>query len=77
MRITLIRILLLWQVSYVRGWGKFKSGNEVEVDLADGGTETVSAKNIIIATGSEVTPLPGIPIDEERYATNAPPPLGS
>lgn len=56
------------QVSYKRGWGKFKSGNEVEVDLADGGSETLSAKNIIIATGSEVTPLKGIDIDEERWA---------
>ena len=54
------------QVSYVKGWGAFKSANEIEVALLDGGSETVSGKNIIISTGSEVTPLPGIPIDEER-----------
>ncbi len=34
--------------------------------MADGGSETVKAKNIIIATGSEVSPLKGIDIDEER-----------
>ena len=54
------------QVSYVKGWGAFKSPNDIEVALLDGGSQTVSGKNIIISTGSEVTPLPGIPIDEER-----------
>ena len=54
------------QVSYVRGWGKFKSATEVEVALADGGSQTISAKNVIIATGSEVATLPGVTIDEEK-----------
>ena len=40
-------------VDYVKGWGKFASPSEVEVDLTAGGTETISAKNIVIATGSE------------------------
>ncbi len=52
----------------MKGWGKFKSPHEIEVSLLDGGTSTVKAKNTIIATGSEVTPLPGITIDEERCA---------
>ena len=38
----------------------------MEVQLSDGGSETIKAKNILIATGSEVTPLKGIDIDEER-----------
>jgi dihydrolipoamide dehydrogenase len=38
----------------------------VEVSLLEGGSTTLSAKNILIATGSEVTPLPGVPVDEER-----------
>ena len=50
----------------MKGWGKVKGENEVEVSLLDGGTHTISAKNIMIATGSEVTPLPGIPMDEEK-----------
>jgi pyruvate/2-oxoglutarate dehydrogenase complex dihydrolipoamide dehydrogenase (E3) component len=29
---------------------------------ADGSTESVRAKNILIATGSEVTPFPGIEV---------------
>lgn len=55
------------QVDYKRGWGKLKSGNEVEVDLLEGGSETLNTKNVIIATGSEVAPLKGIEIDEDRY----------
>lgn len=58
------------KVEYVKGWGKFKSKNEVEVAGADGTTTTLSAKNILIATGSEPTPLPGIPIDEEKIVTS-------
>lgn len=55
------------QVDYVKGWGKLKSASEVEVATAAGGTSTLATKNIIIATGSEVTPLPGVPVDERRY----------
>lgn len=54
------------QVTYVKGWGAFKSENEIEVSLLDGGKQTVSGDKILLATGSEVTPLPNIPIDEER-----------
>jgi dihydrolipoamide dehydrogenase len=32
----------------------------------DGSKTSLSAKNILIATGSEVTPLAGVPVDEER-----------
>jgi dihydrolipoamide dehydrogenase len=31
--------------------------------LNDGGSETLSTKNILIASGSEVTPLPPVPVD--------------
>lgn len=54
------------QVEYVKGWGSIKGPNEVEVSLLEGGSTTLSAKNILIATGSEVTPLPGVPVDEKR-----------
>jgi len=58
------------KVNYVKGWASFKSAGEVEVALADGGSTTLSAKNVIIATGSEVTPLPGLDIDEERIVSS-------
>ena len=54
------------RVEYVRGWGRLAGGGKVEVDLADGGKATLAAKNVVIATGSEVAPLPGVEVDEER-----------
>lgn len=56
------------QVSYVKGYGKLAADGKVEVKQEDGSTTTLSAKNTIIATGSCVTPLPGLEIDEERCA---------
>lgn len=36
------------------------------VKMTDGSTNKLVSRNIIIATGSEVTPFPGIPIDEQQ-----------
>ena len=60
------------KVDYVKGYGKFSSANEVEVDLIDGGKDTIKSKNFIIATGSEPSPLPGnvIPIDEKYVVSS-------
>ncbi|CEG39706.1 dihydrolipoyl dehydrogenase [Plasmopara halstedii] len=52
------------KVTYIKGSGKISAQGEVSVALHDHkGNETVKAKNIIIATGSEVTPLPPVPVD--------------
>jgi dihydrolipoamide dehydrogenase len=53
------------KVTYLKGWGTITGKNEVAVD----GTK-YEAKNIIIATGSEVTPLPGITIDEKQIVSS-------
>ena len=58
------------KVQYVKGWGRVAGPNEVSVDLLDGGSETVRAKNIILATGSGVLELPGIPLDEEKIVSS-------
>ena len=59
-------------VDYIQGWGKFNSANTIEVDIQGGAKETIKAKNIIIATGSEPSPLPGnvIPIDEKLVVSS-------
>jgi len=36
----------------------------------DGSADEIPTKNILIATGSEVTPFPGITIDEEKYVSS-------
>ena len=58
------------QVEYVVGTGAFTGENEVKVNKTDGGQATFRAKNIIIATGSEATPFPGLTIDEKKVVTS-------
>ncbi|MFT6541039.1 MAG: dihydrolipoamide dehydrogenase [Maricaulis maris] len=56
-------------VEYIRGRGRIAGPGKVEVD-AEGGKSTLETKNIVIATGSEVTPLPGVTIDEKRVVSS-------
>lgn len=46
------------KVTWLKGLASFTGANTVEV-----GGEKVTAKNIVIATGSSVTPLPGVAVD--------------
>ncbi|OLN94258.1 Dihydrolipoyl dehydrogenase, mitochondrial [Colletotrichum chlorophyti] len=57
-------------VEYIKGTGSFVNENEIKVALNDGGETSVKGKNILIATGSEATPFPGIEIDEKRVVTS-------
>lgn len=57
-----IKIFSLSQVTRIDGFGKITGPNEVTVSKADGSQEKISTKNILIATGSEVTPFPGIEV---------------
>jgi dihydrolipoamide dehydrogenase len=47
------------------GTGAIAAAGKVEVTAEDGAKQIVETKNIVIATGSEVTPLPGVAIDEK------------
>ncbi|KAF2724233.1 dihydrolipoamide dehydrogenase [Polychaeton citri CBS 116435] len=57
-------------VEYIRGTGTFADENTVAINLVDGGETSVRGKNIIIATGSEATPFPGLTIDEKKVITS-------
>jgi pyruvate/2-oxoglutarate dehydrogenase complex dihydrolipoamide dehydrogenase (E3) component len=57
-------------VEYIKGEAAFTSEHEVQVSLNEGGERSVTGKNIIIATGSEATPFPGLEIDEKRIVTS-------
>jgi dihydrolipoamide dehydrogenase len=48
------------KVEWLKGRASFENADTVKV-----GDRTVRAKNIVIATGSSVTPLPGVEIDEK------------
>ncbi|CAM9767151.1 unnamed protein product [Heterosigma akashiwo] len=53
-----------YKVDYVKGFGKLTGPNSINVDLVDGGgSQGVEATNIMMASGSEVTPLPTCPVD--------------
>ena len=54
------------KVERLLGRGRIAGPGRVEVDGADGKTLTLEAKNIIIATGSEPSGLPGLKVDGDR-----------
>ncbi|WP_374655320.1 dihydrolipoyl dehydrogenase [Dongia sp.] len=56
------------KVTYLKGAGTLLGGGKVQV----GGeaNQTVSARNIVIATGSDSTPLPGLTVDEKKIVTS-------
>ena len=56
-------------VERISGTGKIAGAGKVEVETGDG-VKTLSTKHIVIATGSEVTPLPGVEIDEKRVVSS-------
>jgi dihydrolipoamide dehydrogenase len=58
------------KVDYVKGAGRIVSKDRVEVTLADGGKQSLETKNIVIATGSVHTDLPGVDVDEERIVSS-------
>ncbi len=53
------------KVDYIKGTASFASENDIAVNLLDGGETQIRGKNIIIATGSESTPFPGLKLDEK------------
>lgn len=59
-------------VDYIKGAASFLSPNRISVSLLAGGETQVEAKNIIIATGSEVAPFPGgaIQMDEKQIVSS-------
>ncbi|MDI4655657.1 dihydrolipoyl dehydrogenase [Xanthobacter autotrophicus] len=59
------------KVDVYMGAGKILGTGKVEVTLnADGKVEVLETKNIVIATGSDVAPLPGVTIDEQRIVSS-------
>ena len=58
------------KIDVLRGVGRIVSAGKVEVKAADGAAQVVDAKNIVIATGSDVATLKGIEIDEKRIVSS-------
>ena len=58
------------KIDAIMGTGRVLGTGKVEVKSADGKTQTVETKNIVIATGSAVAQLKGITIDEKRIVSS-------
>ncbi len=58
------------KVDYVIGRGSIKGAGTIIATADDGKETTLKTKNILIATGSETTPLPGIEIDEKKIVSS-------
>jgi dihydrolipoamide dehydrogenase len=58
------------KVDYIQGAGSFVDENNIKVALNDGGETQIRGKNIVIATGSESTPFPGLEVDEKKVITS-------
>jgi len=58
------------KVTRVDGHGVIAGPNLVKAVKPDGTADEIPTKNILIATGSEVTPFPGIAIDEEKCVSS-------
>ena len=58
------------KIDTVQGTGRIAAPGKVEVKSAGGKSETLEAKAIVIATGSDVARLPGIDIDEKRVVSS-------
>ncbi len=58
------------KIDAVHGAGRVVAPGKVEVTDADGKTQILETKNIVIATGSDVARLNGIEIDEKRIVSS-------
>ncbi len=58
------------KIDTYQGLGSFVDKNTILITKGDGTTETLTAKNVIIATGSKPTALPFLPIDKKRIITS-------
>ncbi len=54
------------KADWIKGKGKITGPGTVEVTAADGTVTTLTAKDIVVATGSEPTPLPGVDFVEGK-----------
>ncbi|HSA79786.1 MAG TPA: dihydrolipoyl dehydrogenase [Geminicoccaceae bacterium] len=58
------------KVTALKGAGRLNGPGRVQVDLNGGGSQELVARHIVLATGSEVAPLPGVDVDEQRIVSS-------
>ena len=58
------------KIDHFHGTGRIVAPGKVEVTFINGEKQAVEAKDIVIATGSEVAAIPGIAIDEKTIISS-------
>lgn len=58
------------KIDSFEGLGSFVDKNTIKITKTDGTSETITAKNVVIASGSKPTALPFLPIDKKRIITS-------
>ncbi|MBM3581504.1 MAG: dihydrolipoyl dehydrogenase [Alphaproteobacteria bacterium] len=59
------------KVHYVKGTARLVAADTLSIAPAQGGPEqTLKASSVVIATGSDVAPLKGVPIDEKKILSS-------
>ena len=58
------------KVTYFKGYGSFKSQNEISIKDNENKETIIQTEKTIIATGSVATSLPGIEIDEQKIVSS-------
>jgi dihydrolipoamide dehydrogenase len=54
------------KVDWIKGKGRIAGAGKVVVTAEDGSEQTLECKDIVIATGSEPSGLPGVTVDQQR-----------
>ena len=58
------------KVTYIKGHGSFLSKDTINIKNIDGTENNIKGKHIIIATGSSITTLPNVNIDEKKIVSS-------
>src|SRR5215813_9626860 len=58
------------KIDWLKGKGRIAAPGRIAVTGADDTVQEVEAGSVIIATGSESTPLPGVDVDERRIVSS-------
>lgn len=58
------------KITSYQGMGAFQDKNTIIITKEDGTQETITGKNVIIATGSKPSSLPFLPVDKKRIITS-------
>ena len=54
------------KIDWIKGTGRITGPGKVEVTAEDGSVTALEARDIVLATGSQPSPLPGVAVDQKR-----------